>query len=164
MPVRGARRRALCTLSPWPQAHLSPPWGHPGPHPRTPARSFGLTTCWFSWLQPVQPHCPRPRADSRRGLGGHRPRPTSPFLVTLAGGATSVDILNVGSQIFFCGGVLSRGPWSPGLWSELWLAGAHPDPSPATHMKVRNPGFISVPFLRVPGNRLVQGKGRGCLR
>ena len=98
---------ALCTLSLWPcRVHLSPtpgPLGASRGHltihlARQPG---GCPGC--SWKQPIQTHCPRPRAAGRLESGCHRAQPASPVSVTLADGASYVDTLNVGSQISYGG-------------------------------------------------------------
>lgn len=91
------------------EAHLGPTLG---PFPWTLTHSLakppaGSPRC--SWKQPLQTHCPRPGAESRWGRGCRRPQPASPFFVTFAGGAASVDILNLGLQISFGAVVLGGG-------------------------------------------------------
>lgn len=61
------------------------------------------------------------------------------------------------------GGCVQWGLLEPGMWS-CSVAGwcSHPYPSPATQVKARTPGFISVPFSRCTGSRLLLGKGGGA--
>lgn len=52
-----------------------------------------------------------------------------------------------------------------GAWNVVCsVAGwcSHPHPSPATQVKARTPGFISVPFSRCTGSRLLLGEGGGA--
>ena len=86
-----------------------------------------------------------------------------PLLCYPCKGAASVDILNVGPQISFGESVLGGGSRSHGMWSELCLAGAH-TPTPHLRPRLKSAAFISVPFSRLPGSRLLQGEGEGCLR
>lgn len=117
----------LGPLYPLPLASPGPPQPYPGvlpgPSPWIP--------CWLiwpndlvvllaaagwtcSWKQPLQTHCPRPRAQSRWGQGWHSPPVCLPLLYPCKR-ATSVAVLNVGWQIFG-EGALSGGSWSPGMW------------------------------------------------
>lgn len=51
-------------------------------------------------------------------------------------------------------------------WDVCCLLGSWlvltPHPSPATQVKARTPGFISVPFSRYIGSRLLLGEGGGA--
>lgn len=52
-----------------------------------------------------------------------------------------------------------------GAWDVVCLVAgwcSHPHPSPATQVKARTPGFISVPFSRCTGSRLLLGEGGGA--
>lgn len=52
-----------------------------------------------------------------------------------------------------------------GTWDVVCsVAGwcSHPHPSPAPQVKARTPGFISVPFSRCTGSRLLLGEGGGA--
>lgn len=171
MPARvGPAARALCTLSPWPlQAHLSPT---PGASTGLPCRHlvclFGQTT-WQFWLQLNGPAAgsnpsrrrPRPRAESRWGQGCHAPPPL-PLLYPCKW-ATSMGF-KCGGHKSPLGGCAQRGLLELGcgvLGSWLVLT-----PPPLTYKpgKARNPGFISVPFSRCTGNRLLLGEGWECRR
>lgn len=50
-------------------------------------------------------------------MGVSQAQPASPFF-TLASGATSVDILSVGSHVSFGEGMLDGGSWSQEMRSE----------------------------------------------
>lgn len=120
VPVRvGPAARALCTLSPWPrQAHLSSALGSPLGLPRGHlARLLGQTP-WRLWLQLEAAHQTLPgqgpRAGGGRGATGPQPAATC---FTLVSEATSVAVLSVGSEISLGEGAVSRGAWSPKVWS-----------------------------------------------
>lgn len=110
-------------LHPLPLALPGPPQPHPGvlpgPSPGTPCSVTGPDNLVV--LAAAGSGLPRRttrlRAESRWGQGCHRPPQPAPHFFTLVSKATSVAILNVGSQISFREGALSRGTWSPKTWS-----------------------------------------------
>lgn len=166
MPVRvGPAARALCTLSPRPlQAPLSPPQGPPWASPIDTLSAYlaqqrGSSGC--SWKQPIQTPCPRLRAESRWGRAS-RPPAHLPLLYPCKWGH-SCGYCKCGVTNLLWGGCAPWGLLEPGMCVVCSVAGwcSHPHPSPAPQVKARTPGFISVPFSRCIGSRLLLGEGGG---